>query len=57
MSDNNLVEISLITIPQTAPTSSAEELWEEMEALELDIGTDMGCCGGGVVDTITLQRN
>ena len=48
MSDNNLVEISPITIPQTTPTSSAEELWEEMEALELDsdIGTDMGCSGG-----------
>jgi len=57
MSDNNLVEISPITIPQTTPTSSAEELWEEMEALELDIGTDMGCSGGGVVDIITLQRN
>jgi len=24
-----------------------DELWEEMEALELDMGMDTGCGGGG----------
>lgn len=41
----------------TTPTSDADELWEEMEALELDMGMDTGGGGGGVVEAITLLRH
>ena len=39
--------LSLTPLRQTTLTNDVDELWEEMEALELDMGMDTGCGGGG----------
>jgi len=55
--DTNVSALSPTPLRQTTPTSNTDELWEEMEALELDMGMDTGCGGGGVVEAITLLRH
>ena len=49
MAAPNVSEISPTILGQTTPTSDGDDLWEEMEALELEIGTDTSGSGGGAV--------
>ena len=55
--DPNMSALSPTPLPQTTLTSDVDELWEQMEPLELDMGMDTGCGGGGVVEAITLLRH
>jgi len=45
--DPNVSALSPTPLRQTTLTSDVDELWEEMKALELDMGMDTGCGGGG----------
>jgi len=47
MAAPNVSEISPTILGQTTPTSDGDDLWEEMKALELDIGTHTSGSGGG----------
>jgi len=45
--DTNVSALSPTPLRQTTSTSNTDQLWEEMEALVLDMGMDTGCGGGG----------